>query len=202
MWIGLTGSIGAGKSTVAKLLRKSGYVVIEADAIAHEGLKKGTPTYDLIVNKFGSGIVDSNGEINRSALGRVIFGDETSRAWLEGVLHPMVQKRVRDLREQLQKKGDAMAFYEVPLLFEKGLQNQFDKIVVVWVSTKVQEQRLQARNAWTSEEIAQRNQSQWPVGEKVKLADFSINNDGELAELEKTVAELIKKLSSSAVTQS
>lgn len=195
-WIGLTGSIGAGKSTVAKLLQRYGYTVIDADGLAHEGLKKGTPTFALILQKFGSSILDDKGEINRRELGRHIFSDPTAKTWLESLLHPLVQARVREIRKQLEGEGQALAFYEVPLLFEKGLQTQFDKIVVIWTSAKVQEERLKARNAWSLEEIKQRNLSQWPIDEKVKRADYAINNDGDLSGLEHQVLELIKKLNS------
>ncbi|MEY4617260.1 MAG: hypothetical protein RJB66_2220 [Pseudomonadota bacterium] len=193
-WIGLTGSIGAGKSTVANALRKAGYHVIDADAIAHESLKKGTTTYDLIVKKIGPTIVEQNGDIDRRALGRVVFGNSSEKSWLEGVIHPHVQARVRELRTELEQKGEFMAFYEVPLLFEKGLQSQFDKVVVVWVSPDVQQERLQKRNAWSAEEISQRNQAQWPIAEKLKQADFAINNDGSLADLEKQIDHVIKQL--------
>lgn len=194
-WIGLTGSIGAGKSTVANLLRKSGFTVIDADALAHQGLKSGTPTFNEIVNKFGNSILGQDGEINRRALGRIIFGDPTLRTWLENLLHPMVQDHVRKLRHQLETAGESIAFYEVPLLFEKNLQSQFDKVVVVWVSSTVQDSRLATRNGWTNEEIEQRNRSQIPVADKIRKADYAINNDGSLEQLEIQVKDLIKKLS-------
>jgi dephospho-CoA kinase len=193
-WIGLTGSIGAGKSTVADLLRKSGYPVIDADSVAHEGLKPGTQTYVEIVNKFGRGILLADGQVHRRELGRLVFADPSLKQWLENVLHPMVQAQVSALRKKLQIQGCKMAFYEVPLLFEKGLQTQFDRVVVVWVSEKIQKQRLLARNAWSESEIQQRISSQWPIAEKLKLADYEINNDGSLAELEQDVTELISKL--------
>jgi dephospho-CoA kinase len=138
-----------------------------------------------------------SGEIDRRALGRIIFADPGQKTWLENRLHPMVQTRVREIRQELAAKGDVMAFYEVPLLFEKNLQDQFDKVVVVWVSEAVQLERLRLRNAWSELEIQQRLQAQWPVSEKVRRADFTINNDGDLAELQAKVTDLIERLSKS-----
>lgn len=194
-WIGLTGSIGAGKSTVANMLRRSGFAVIDADSLAHEGLKAGTSTYQTIVAKFGTKILDASGEIQRRELGKLIFGQPALRSWLESILHPAVQEKVKELRKKLELEGYALVFYEVPLLFEKSLENQFDKVIVVWVSDKIQTQRLQERNAWTVEEISQRNSSQIPVAEKIRRADFAINNDGTLEDLQLKVNDLIKRLS-------
>lgn len=194
LWIGLTGSIGAGKSTVAEMLRKAGFTVVEADQIAHAGLRRGTPTFDEICAHFGSGILSPDGEIDRRALGRIIFADPGQKSWLERLLHPMVQKRVRELRTDLESKGAVLAFYEVPLLFEKNLQGQFDKIIVVWVSDSIQVERLRQRNAWTEQEIQQRLAAQWPIAEKINRADFTINNDGNLGDLQNQVQALLQKL--------
>ena len=193
-WIGLTGSIGAGKSTVARLLRKSGYAVIDADALAHETLLPGTEVFEKIKAKVGAEILSPTGEIDRRALGQKVFADASLKAWLEQLVHPLVQEKVRSLRTQLEMSGTLIAFYEVPLLFEKNLENQFDKVVVVWVSPEVQAERLFRRNSWSKEEIANRNQAQLKTEEKIKRADFTINNDGSLAELEIQVQDLIKKL--------
>lgn len=179
---------------MAELLRKSGFPVVDADAIAHEGLRPGTPTYQAIVQKFGLGILDEQGNIQRRELGKIIFSDVASKVWLEELLHPDVQKRVRLLRSELEKEGHKLAFYEVPLLFEKNLQSQFDKVIVVWVSDSVQIARLMRRNSWSQEEIHQRNCALWPLSEKLKRADYAINNDGSLEDLRVKVEEIIKKL--------
>lgn len=190
-WIGLSGSIGAGKSTVAEMLRKSGYSVIDADSIAHEGLKSGTSAYKDIVDKFGTKVLDENGEIVRRELGKLIFKDANLKEWLESLLHPYVQSKVRDIRHSLERSGADMAFYEVPLLFEKKLEKQFEKIVVVAVSPEVQKQRLKARNRWSDSEIEDRVRAQIPVQEKIRRADFVIMNDGTREDLEKKVSELV-----------
>jgi len=194
MWIGLTGSIGSGKSTVANLLREHGYFVIDADAIAHEGLKSSSPAYKTIIDKLSPSILTVDGEIDRRKLGQIIFSKPELKTWLEGLLHPMVQAKVKMMREQLEAEGQKLAFYEVPLLFEKHLESQFDKIIVVWVPETIQKQRLKKRNAWTDEEINQRNQSQWPINKKLEAADFKINNEGNLQELKLKVEQVLKKL--------
>lgn len=193
-WIGLTGSIGSGKSTVAKLLLGFGYTVIDADAVAHEGLKSGSTTYFEIINHFGKSILNSEGEINRRELGKLIFSNENEKKWLENLIHPMVQMRVQEMKRSLELKKHKIAFYEVPLIFEKNLMDQFDRIVVVWVSELVQKDRLKLRNNWTDLEIKQRIDSQWPVTDKIRKSNFTINNDGSLDELKIKVSDLIHKL--------
>ena len=193
-WIGLTGSIGSGKSTVAKLLLGFGYTVIDADAVAHEGLKSGSTTYFEIINHFGKSILNSEGEINRRELGKLIFSNENEKKWLENLIHPMVQMRVQEMKRSLELKKHKIAFYEVPLIFEKNLMDQFDRIVVVWVSELVQKDRLKLRNNWTDLEIKQRLDSQWPVTDKIRKSNFTINNDGSLDELKIKVSDLIHKL--------
>ncbi len=194
MWIGLTGSIGSGKSTVALILKKLGYYVVNADAIAHEGLKSGSASFDAIRDRFGPQILTSDGEVDRRKLGQLVFSNPIHKSWLEGLLHPMVQTKVQALRKQLEFEGHLLAFYEVPLLFEKKLESQFDKVIVVWVSDSVQRERLKKRNAWTEEEITQRNQAQWPIEDKLKRADYSINNDGSVEDLEGQIESILKRL--------
>lgn len=194
LWIGLTGSIGSGKSTVANLLRKSGYSVVNADAIAHEGLRPGTTSFNEIVKKFSSKILDSDGQINRRELGKLIFSDNSKKEWIENLLHPMVQMKVQQLRKKLQDQGHKIGFYEVPLLFEKNLQSQFDKIIVVAVSSEIQNQRLKLRSSWNDKEIAERNNAQIDIDEKIKNADYVIYNNGTLDELTIKVSELVKTL--------
>jgi dephospho-CoA kinase len=193
-WIGLTGSIGAGKSTVAGMLRKAGYTVVDADSIAHEGLRSGTSTYQAIVDKLGIKILTSDGEIDRRKLGQLIFADNSQRAWLEGLLHPMVQSRVKEIRTELESSGETLAFYEVPLLFEKGLEKQFDQIMVIWAPESIQIPRLMSRNGWTAEEVAQRSKLLLPMAEKIKRADFSIENSGTIAELQLRIEQVLKIL--------
>ncbi len=193
-WIGLTGNIGAGKSTVSKILKEEGYSVVDADTIAHQCLDKSTNTFDQIVNKFGSKILNHNGEIDRKELGKIIFSDSSMREWLEKIIHPFVQSEVLKLKDQFNKDGHEMAFYEVPLLFEKNLENQFDSVLVVWVSDLIQKQRLLSRNNWSPSEINIRNESQWPIQKKIERANFSINNDGSIEQLRSKIKEVINQL--------
>lgn len=197
-WIGLTGSVGSGKTTVAEILRKSGFPVIHADQIAHQTLKSTNPgvpsVYHSVVQRLGTGVLDAAGEIDRRKLGQFVFQDLNLRQWLESLIHPQVQAEVLRQRSELSAQGHTHAIYEIPLLFEKGLEEQFDDIILVWSSPEIQRERLRIRNSWSDKEINQRLQSQWPLEKKIPHSSIIIQNDSSLKDLELKINEIIKKL--------
>jgi dephospho-CoA kinase len=193
IWIGLTGGIGSGKSTVAQYLRQRGYQVIDADQLAHRALNPGTNTFQEIVEIFGKGILSKDGTVDRKKLGSMVFKDPTKLARLEFIVHPFVQLEAERERKKLATSQE-FAFYDVPLLFEKKLEKKFDQIWVVALDPETQISRLKKRNSWSEEEIQSRISAQLPLSEKVARADVVIRNDGTLAELEERIEDVVAQM--------
>ncbi len=191
LWIGLTGGIASGKSTVAKILRELGYPVVEADALAHLAYNKNSDGYKQIVHNFGRDILDRQENIDRKKLGQLVFSDKKKLALLESLIHPLVQELALREKISLEEKGFAAAFYEVPLLFEKNLQSKFDCTVLVSTSDELQRSRLKARNQMTDAEIDSRIASQLPLKVKKEKSDFIIQNDQHEAELKLEVEKMV-----------
>lgn len=192
-WIGLTGSLGTGKSTAADFLRRRGYPVIDADQIAKEVIAPGTPGLKSVIDEFGPGVLAPDQSLDRAKMAAIVFSDPAKLSKLESLIHPLVQDRVREIRKALQGQGFQLAFYDVPLLFEKNLTG-FDHIVTVTADPVEQRARLLVRNSWTNEEIDRRLATQWPQAKKVAGSDFVVDNSGDLTHLEREIDALLKKL--------
>jgi len=176
--LGLTGGIAAGKSAVAARWRQADTAVIETDKLAHQTLAQGTTTYDEIVKVFGKGILNADGSINRAALGEIVFGDEQKRLVLNQIVHPVVRQMWMEALEKLEREGRvAVALVSIPLLYEVGVENQFDCVVAVGCSEQTQLARLAAKGL-TSTQARARIRAQWPMQKKMDKADFVILNDG------------------------
>jgi dephospho-CoA kinase len=176
--LGLTGGIAAGKSAVAARWRQADTAVIETDKLAHQTLAQGTTTYDEIVKVFGKGILNADGSINRAALGEIVFGDEQKRLVLNQIVHPVVRQMWMEALEKLEREGRvAVALVSIPLLYEVGVENQFDCVVVVGCSEQTQLARLAAKGL-TATQARARIRAQWPMQKKMDKADFVILNDG------------------------
>lgn len=193
-WIGITGNLGSGKSTVSKMIRSLGYPVIDADQMARQALEPGSPLLQPIKERFGNEVFNAEGELDRKRLGQKVFNSKEDLLWLEALVHPEVQRRVKHLRGELETKGVELAFYDVPLLFEKGLQKNFDKTVVVTSRQETLIARVSARDKLDEREILARLSHQIPMEEKEKMADDVIPNNGSLAELEDEVKSFIRRL--------
>jgi dephospho-CoA kinase len=195
-WIGLTGGLGTGKSTVAQMLRDRGFVVIDADEMARLALRPGSKGLAKVVNRFGPEVLESSGELNRRQLGAKVFAEAKALADLEAIVHPEVRRLTGEKRQEAQAQGHKLAFYDVPLLFEKKMQKDFDKIVVVTADRKQQIERTIARDGLSEYEIERRLFNQMPIVDKVKQAHFVIDNTGARSELAKqldtVLAQLIK----------
>lgn len=193
-WIGLTGGIGSGKSSAAEILRDNGIDVIDADAIARQVTEKSGPGFDPVVALFGREILDSKGGLDRRRLGEIVFADKKKLEKLEHLLHPLVKAQVAKIRADLEKKEKKIAVYDVPLLFEKNMQDQFDMIIVVTCSVETQVKRSLARGTLSEKEIRARIAAQIPLSEKVKKADHVIANESTREDLKKQVGDLAKIL--------
>ncbi len=194
-WWGLTGSIATGKTTVAARLKSRGFPVVDADVIAKEVVALGTPGLKKIVDTFGRYVLSPTGELDRARMATDVFSDPEKRRRLESIIHPMVQERVKAIRKAYEEKGIALAFYDIPLLYEKNMRDQFEAVVVVACSAHKQLERLMARNGLSKSAAAARVGSQMPIMDKVTLADHVIWNDGTLADLEAEIERFILKLS-------
>jgi len=178
---GLTGGIGSGKSTVAARFRARGVPVIDADVLAREVVARGSPGLSEIVESFGEGVLDSEGNLDRPKLAEIVFHDESARQRLNAITHPRVRDLALSRVQELGEKGEPLACYEVPLLIETGLTDVLRPLVVVVVDEATQVERTVARDGSSSEHARARIASQMPLAEKAKLADHVIDNSGSRA---------------------
>src|SRR5690625_199554 len=175
--IGLTGSIGTGKSLIANKFRDLNIPVVDADLIAREVVEPGKETYVSIVEKFGEQILHEDGTLNRKALGNIVFKDEAKRKELNDIIHPAIRKEMVRQRDEWVEKGAQCVVLDIPLLYEGGLTHFVDKVIVVFVEPEIQLQRIIARDQCTEEEAQNRINAQIPVAEKAAKADAIIDNN-------------------------
>jgi len=195
--VGLTGGIATGKSTVARMFRRCGAVVIDADELAREVVQPGKPAWREIVRTFGKTVLNPDRTLNRHALGVIVFGNRTKLQQLERIIHPRVaQAQARLTRQAARRNPEAVVIYDVPLLFEAGIDKRVDKIIVVTADRKTQIARLKKRNRLTRAEAVRRIRSQMPLTKKVRLADFVLRGTLKPASLRQAVRALIRTLQS------
>ena len=193
-WIGLTGGIATGKSTVTGLIESRGFSVIDADQISHELTQVAQPGYTQILSHFGSEILDPSLRIDRKKLGQMIFSSTEKKSQLEKILHPLIQERVQELKQSFEELGKSVLFYDVPLLFENNLVSQFDGILMVWCQEEIQIQRLMERNRLSFTEAQLRIKAQLPMLEKIKQSNYCIDNSGSEFELIRAVDIYLEQL--------
>lgn len=186
MIIGLTGGIASGKSTVSNYLSELGAIIIDADKIAHEIMEKGKTAYWQVIEAFGREILAENGEIDRSRLGKIVFNELEKKKILEEITHPQVIREMREKIEEYRAENKVIVL-DVPLLFEAGLDSMVDETWVVYVDRETQLQRLIARDGLSYEEANKRIQAQMSLEKKRVLADFVINNKGNIEDLKRQV---------------
>ena len=189
---GLTGNTGTGKTTVADALRRRGIPVVDADQIAREIVHSGETALEEIVSAFGDEYLDDDGELRRQKLGRLIFGDKEARAKLEAITHPRIALRARDQLDEYTASGETMAVYDSAILVETGLAKAFSALVVVYAEPDEQLDRIMTRDGLSRRDAQQRVNAQLSLSEKMRLADYVVENTGSLADLESRVARLVK----------
>ncbi len=181
LWIGITGPMACGKSTVANKLSHLGCPFISADELAREVLIKFPDLLEQIKTEFGSDIFTHDGQLIRKALGDIVFSNPLKLKDLEKLTHPFIQKEVLEKKNQFQKTGLKIAIYDVPLLFENQLQDQFDKIIVVACSIEMQIKRSALRDNLSPSQILDRINKQLPLEHKIKGSDYVLWNNSECA---------------------
>jgi dephospho-CoA kinase len=187
--VGLTGGIGSGKSTVARLLERRGAAVIDADHLAREAVAKGTPGFRLVVEAFGPDVLTPDGDLDRAALAARIFSDPVQKATLEAIVHPEVARRFED-RVAEHRASDRIVVYVTPLLVELGLAPAFDVVVVVTASPHLRVSRVASDRGLAPDEVRTRMAAQTTDDRRAEVADFLIDNDGSLADLIRQVDRL------------
>jgi dephospho-CoA kinase len=191
--VGLTGGIGSGKSTVARLLDQRGAVVIDADQLAREAVVEGTPAFHEVVRVFGTRIVGPDGELDRAALAADVFADPVLRAKLEGIVHPEVARLFAN-RVEGYRGTDRIVVYVTPLLAELGLAPAFDVVVVVTASPRLRVSRVASERGSAPEEVRAIMAVQATDEQRAEVADVLIDNDGTLGDLHAQVANLWEQL--------
>ena len=179
--IGLTGGIASGKSVVAARLAEHGAVVVDADQLAREVVQPGTPALAQIVDRFGPGVIDADGTLDRAALGAIIFASPEARAALNAITHPAVGARSHQLfAAAAAADPDAIVVYDVPLLVDAGRVDEFDMIVVVNASTEARIERMIEHRGMTRNEALNRINSQASDADRLAIADVVIETNGTI----------------------
>ena len=193
--IGLTGGTGSDKSVVSKSLLAAGAVIVDADRIAHEIILKGEPAYHEIIEYYGTGILDAEGNIIRKKLGEIVFNDKEKLAFLNQCTHKYITAEVKRQIAEAKEAGTAKAIIvDAPLLLEAKLETVCDLVWVVYAEPEVRAQRVMARDGITYELAKARiaNQKSWE--EYRAAADAVIDNSKDLVHLEKQLDEILKTL--------
>ncbi len=195
--VGLTGGIGSGKSTVARMLAARGAVVLDADRLAREAVDPGTPGHTAVVGRFGLGILTAEGAVDRKALADLVFADPRARRDLEAIVHPEVRRRFLEEVERC-RGTERVVVFDSPLLVETGQHRAFDLLIVVSAPVEAQVARLAADRGMSEEDVRSRIAAQMPLEEKAAAADIILDNDGTMEELERQVDRLWPELEARA----
>jgi dephospho-CoA kinase len=188
--LGLTGGIGSGKSTVARMFADLGVPVLDADQLAREVVEPGLPAFVDVAAAWPD-VVGADGRIDRKRLGAIVFADAVARKRLEAFLHPRIGALAEERFAALARQGHALAVYEASLLVESGRYREFDGLVVVTASPERQLQRAFARGGLTEAEARARIAAQLPLADKIRVATQLVDNDGDLETTRAQVAALV-----------
>jgi dephospho-CoA kinase len=189
--VGLTGGIGAGKSEVARRLVAHGAVLIDADVLAREVVAPGTEGLAEVIAEFGD-VLTPAGELDRPAVGRLVFGDQVARRKLESIIHPRVRARAAEI--EAEAPAGSVVVHDIPLLVETGQADRFDRVLVVDVPPKIQLERLVGERGMSAEEARSRIASQASRDERLAAADLVVDNSGSLADLDRRIDEVWAEL--------
>lgn len=187
--VGLTGNVAAGKSSVARVWRALGAPVIDADELARRAVEPGSPAYREILETWGSEVVTEDGALDRAALRRIVFDDPDARARLEGIIHPAVGALRDQAYRSAEERGERLVVADIPLLFEVGLVDEFDVVVLVDAPAQLRLVRMVNDRGMDAEEASKVILAQMPSELKRARADIVIENTGPMEELERMARE-------------
>jgi dephospho-CoA kinase len=195
--VGLTGGIGTGKSTVARMLEKRGAVVFDADVLARQAVAPGTPGFDEVVERFGPNVLAPGGGLDREALASIVFSDPAARRDLEGIVHPEVRRMFAEGCEEY-RDSDRVVVFSAPLLVETGMHTAFDLLIVVSAPVATQIERLMRDRGMPERDVQARIAAQLPLEAKAEVADVLVDNEGTLEDLEGQVDRVWRDLDAKA----
>lgn len=185
--VAVTGGAGSGKTTVCNRLKELGVKVISSDALAKEAVAQGSLAHEKIVNYFGKKVLLNDGNLNRQELRSIIITDDVARLALERFIHPEISRLMHLRIAQAEQDGDPVLLVEVPLLFELGMAEQFDVVIVVSADHELRVKRLMDRDNVSSDEAENLINVQMPQAEKVERAEFVLENNGSKDQLIRSV---------------
>ena len=192
--VGLTGGVASGKSTVSAILRELGAVVVDADLLAREVVAPGTPGLREVVEAFGPEVVGPDGQLDRAAMGAIVFADEAARRRLEAIIHPRVRRRAAEV--EAEAGPDTVVVHDIPLLAETGQAGTFDAVIVVDVPVETQIDRMAASRGLGRAEAQARVDAQATRADRRAVATYVIENTGTIEDLRERVTEVFEKLAS------
>jgi dephospho-CoA kinase len=199
--IGLTGTIGAGKTEVGKILADLGCAVISADALAHQILEE-APAKEFITNNFGPGVLDADGRVNRKKIGELVFSDAAKLRLLEGFIHPEVKRRQAVLIDGFQADSEKKAIVlDVPLLIESGLKHLCDWVILVDADREIRQKRVGQSRGWSKEELARREKFFYSICLKRSVADAIVYNNSTIEACRQQVETILSRIISSVPCQ-
>ena len=190
--VALTGGVASGKSTVSAILDQLGAVVIDSDLLAREVVARGTEGLAQVVDAFGPEVLTDSGELDRPAVGAIVFADEAARRRLEAIVHPLVRARGREL--EAAAPDGALVVHDIPLLAETGQADKFDAVIVVDTPVETQIERMLSQRGWTRADAEARVAAQATRDQRRAVATYVIDNTGTLEDLRDRVTEVFKQL--------
>ena len=190
----MTGGIATGKSHVRAALEALGVPTIDADVLAKQAVEKGSAGLEQVVRRFGPGVLDATGALDRGRLAAIVFADPGARRDLEQIVHPIVRQAIDDWFASLGGRH-RFAVADIPLLYETGREKDFDAVIVTAVDPDTQIRRVMTRDGLTDAEARQRLAAQMPIDEKVRVADFVIRTEGTFEETNRQVQQVYGALS-------
>lgn len=190
-FLGLTGGIASGKSTASQFFKSKGIPVIDADVIAREAMETDQPAFRDVVDSFGTSILTDEGNLDRKALGQLIFNDEAKRKKLNAIVQEDIRQRINRQKKDFSEKDTPLVILDIPLLFEADYEDEVNAVMVVYVDRETQIKRLMSRDDISEEDAVKRIDAQYPIEEKAEKADIVINNNHSIKETQNQLADWI-----------